>query len=112
MTETSGPGLRHVVGRWWPALVGLVGVVSLIDIKPWKPSDPTAAILPGLAVAYLVFGAARRQLGRPGVLRLQILGLLIFGGCALLGVLVEPEIGHWEPRGSAMRHGMSRTTAT
>src|SRR5688572_13982333 len=70
----AGGALLRAVGRWWPALLGLTGIVSLIDIEPWQPSDPTTVILPGLAVAYLVLGAVRRQLRRPGVLRLEIVG--------------------------------------
>jgi hypothetical protein len=88
-------GLLRMAGRWWPALAGLTGVAGLINLQPWRPSDPTTVILPGLAVAYLLFGAVRRQLGRPGILRLEIVGLVIFGGCALVAVFVDPEVGHY-----------------
>ena len=95
--ETAAAGnLLRVARRWWPALLGtLIGVVGLLNIEPWVPTDPTTMLIPALAVAYLVFGAARKQLRRPGVLRLQLLGLAIFGGCAVLAVLVDPAAGHY-----------------
>jgi hypothetical protein len=90
----SGPLL--LVARWWPALVGVAaGVIGLIDLKPWDRTDPPTLILPGLAIAYLVFGAARGQFRRPGVLRLEIVGLVVFGGCALVAVLVDPRAGQY-----------------
>jgi hypothetical protein len=107
VTDTSGgeqatvlgtgapPSLWHLTTRWWPALVGVaVGVINLVGLEPWRPSDPTTVVLPGLAIAYLVFGAVRRQLRRPGILRLQLVGLVVFGGCALAAALVDPEAGH------------------
>ncbi len=52
-------------------------------------------MLVGLPVAYLVFGAVRGRLRRPGVLRMQIVGLVIFGGAALVAVLVDADAGHY-----------------
>jgi small basic protein len=99
MTETTTghrSGLLNLAARWWPALAGLaLGILVLIDADPWQPSEPTTVLLPVLAIAYLVFGAVRGQLRRQGVLRLQMVGLIIFGGCALLAVLVAPEVGHY-----------------
>jgi hypothetical protein len=90
----SGP--LGVLTRWWPALVGLAaGVAGLLDVEPWHRADPPTLILPGLAIAYLVFGAVRGQFRRPGVLRLEIVGLVIFAGCALLAVLVDPRAGQY-----------------
>jgi hypothetical protein len=89
-------GLLHLAVRWWPALAGLaLGLALLIDIEPWRPTEPTTVLLPGLAIAYLVFGAVRGQLRRRGVLRLQTVGLVIYGGCALVAVLVDPAVGHY-----------------
>ena len=90
----SGP--LGVLTRWWPALVGVAaGVVILLTVEPWTRADPPNLTLPGLAIAYLVFGAVRGQFRRPGVLRLEIVGLVIFGGCALLAVLVDPRAGQY-----------------
>ncbi|MGH3927027.1 MAG: hypothetical protein ACRDTT_29865, partial [Pseudonocardiaceae bacterium] len=75
--------------RWWPGLAGLaLGIAGLLDIQPWSPSDRTTWILPVFALAYLIFGAARGQLRRPGVLTLETAGLLGFGALALVALLV------------------------
>ncbi|TWF80279.1 hypothetical protein FHX44_116222 [Pseudonocardia hierapolitana] len=90
----SGP--LRLLSRWWPALIGMAaGVVSLLTVEPWTRTDPPTLLLPGLAIAYLVFGAVRGRLRRPGVLRLEIVGLVVFGGCALLAVLVDPRAGQY-----------------
>lgn len=89
-------GPLRLLARWWPALIGVAaGVVSLLAVEPWTRTDPPTLLLPGLAIAYLVFGAVRGRLRRPGVLRLEIVGLLVFGGCALLAVLVDPRAGQY-----------------
>lgn len=98
--DTSEPSARsgplRVLVRWWPAFVGVAGgVVTLLSLEPWTRTDPATLLLPGLAIAYLVFGAARGQFRRPGVLRLEIVGLVVFGGCALLAVLVDPRAGQY-----------------
>jgi hypothetical protein len=98
--DTSDPGARsgplRVLARWWPALVGVAaGVVLLFNVEPWTRADPPTLLLPALAIAYLVFGAVRGQFRRPGVLRLEIIGLVVFGGCALLAVLVDPRAGQY-----------------
>ena len=98
--DTSEPDARsgplRLLARWWPALVGVAGgVAGLLTIAPWTRTDPPTLLLPGLAIAYLVFGAARGRFRRPGVLRLEIVGLIVFGGCALLAVLVDPRAGQY-----------------
>ena len=59
------------------------------------PSAAPTWILPLLALSYLVFGAARGQLRRPGVLRLQTIGLLGFTGLTLVALSVDPLIGQY-----------------
>lgn len=112
MTDTAidldirGPGNRdaarassgwlRAVLRWWPVFAGLaLGVEGLLDIQPWSPSDRTTWILPVFALAYLIFGAARGQLRRPGVLTLQTAGLFAFGAIALLALFLDPVVGHY-----------------
>jgi hypothetical protein len=44
------PSRRRLAVRWWPALAGLpLSIVVLVQLEPWRPSNPTTAILPGLA---------------------------------------------------------------
>jgi len=93
---TASSGRLRAVLRWWPVLAGLaLGVAGLLDIQPWTPSDTTTWILPVFALAYLIFGAARGQLCRPGVLRVQTAGLLGFGALALCALFLDPAVGHY-----------------
>lgn len=95
-SETGSSGWLRTVWRWWPGLAGLaLGIEGLLDIQPGPPSDRTAWILPVFALAYLIFGAARGQLRRPGVLTLQTAGLLGFGALALLTLFLDPAVGHY-----------------
>ncbi|MGH2393714.1 MAG: hypothetical protein ACRDGH_09515 [Candidatus Limnocylindria bacterium] len=113
--ETASSRWLRPLRRWWPGLAGLaLGVVGLLDIQPWAPSDRTTWILPIFALPYLVFGAVRGQLRRPGVLALQTAGLLGFGALALLALFLDPVVGHYvvPPGGSATPSGTSPTTAT
>lgn len=92
----TGHGVIQLLRRWWPPLLGLaLGPVALLDIEPWEASDPTTAILPCLAIAYLVFGVLRGQFRRPGTLTLEVAGFVVFGACALVAALVSPEAGHY-----------------
>lgn len=94
--ETASSGRLRIVRRWWPAFAALgLGIVGLLHVEPWTPADPTTWLLPVLALVYLIFGAARGRLRRPGVLVLQIAGLLGFGALALLALFLDPAVGHY-----------------
>ncbi|MGH3999554.1 MAG: hypothetical protein ACRDTJ_19090, partial [Pseudonocardiaceae bacterium] len=94
--ETALSVLLRAVRRWWPATAALAfGIATHLDIQPWTPSDTTTLVLPVLALVYLIFGAARGHLRRPGVLPLQTAGLLGFGAVALLAMFLDPAVGHY-----------------
>ena len=96
--ETTGPRLGRLtpLARWWPALVGLaIGVIGLLDLQPWSRSDPPTWMPIGLALAYLVFGMVRGQLHRPDVLRLELLGLVLFTGTVVVALLVDTSAGQY-----------------
>lgn len=89
-----------VVRRWWPAAAALAfGLALHLDIhrnlQPWTPSSILTSLLPVLALVYLVFGLARGQLQRPGVLTIQLAGLVGFGALALLALFLDPSVGHY-----------------
>jgi hypothetical protein len=73
----------------------VLGGVGLADLGPFEPSSPATWLLPVLALAYLVFGALRGVLRRPGVLRRQLAGLLGFAAVALAGLVVAPAVGQY-----------------
>ena len=104
------PGVRATrsvvsVARWWPALVGLaLGTLGLVDLQPWARSDPPTWLPVGLALAYLVFGLVRGQLQRPNVLRLELAGLLLFGGTVVLAFIVPTSIGQYVAGAAWLTH--------
>ncbi|MGH3768765.1 MAG: hypothetical protein ACRDS0_26400 [Pseudonocardiaceae bacterium] len=103
----ASSGWRHGVLRWWPIGAGLaLGVAVLLDVQPWAPAGITTWWLPVLALIYLIFGAARGQLGRPGVLRLQTAALLGFGAIALIALFLDPAVGHYVVAAGWFGHAM------
>jgi hypothetical protein len=102
----SSGWLRGVL-RWLPLGAGLaLGVAAILDVEPWTPFDITTWLLPVLALIYLIFGAARGKLRRPGVLRLQTAGLLGFGAVALLALFLDPAVGHYVVAAGWFGHAM------
>ncbi|SDM38505.1 hypothetical protein [Allokutzneria albata] len=92
--------MTKTLSHRWPLALGIVlglsqGLTDVLGGVPWVPSSVTTWMLPVLALAYLVFGAARGELGQPGVLTTQLLGLLGFGVLAAVALVVEPEIGRY-----------------
>jgi hypothetical protein len=86
----------RLAARWWPALVGLtIGIIGLVDLQPWRRADPPTVIPIGLALAYLIFGAARHQFHRPGVLRTELIGLAVFTAGVVLALLIDPTAGQY-----------------
>lgn len=99
MTDTLAQQKTSKVGVLLrrPAIwLGIVlGGVGLADLGPYEPSSPVTWLLPVFALAYLVFGALRGVLRWPGVLRLQVAGLLGFTAVALAGLVVDPVLGQY-----------------
>jgi hypothetical protein len=95
MAHPAGETLRGVLLR--PAvMVGVAfGVFGFMDLGPFESSSPPTWILPLLALSYLVFGAARGQLRRPGALGLQAGGLVGFTVLALVAFFMDPVIGQY-----------------
>jgi hypothetical protein len=88
--------LVRLLARWWPALLGLaIGVIGLIDLQPWRRADPPTVMPIGLALAYLVFGAVRGHLHRPGVLKVELVGLGVFVAGVLLALVVDSSAGQY-----------------
>jgi hypothetical protein len=87
--------LRGVLVRPAVWLGVALGVLGFADLGSFEPSAAPTWILPLLALSYLVFGAARGQLRRPGVLRMQTVGLLGFTALALVALLVDSHVGQY-----------------
>ncbi|MFC7330669.1 hypothetical protein [Marinactinospora rubrisoli] len=88
---TRASGVLAAIGHRWPTGLGIaLAVATFVDGVP--PSTSLAGILVAMPVCYLVFGALRGELRRPGVLALQTAGLLGFGGLALLALSVDADL--------------------
>ena len=106
MDDTAMDEVRGM-GRWGEAMLRGVlvrpavwlgialGVLGFADLGSFEPSAAPTWILPLVALSYLVFGAARGGLRRPGVLGLQTVGLLGFTALALVALFVDPDVGQY-----------------
>ncbi|ADD40010.1 hypothetical protein [Stackebrandtia nassauensis] len=87
----------------WPLLVtGLAAVIGLrvLDLIP------LAAVWWAIALVVLVWGAFDGHLAKSGTLRVQALGMLIFGGLGLLGLIVDPELARYLIAAGWFFHGV------
>ena len=80
--------------RWSAWVVLLAGFVVMVVFQDLLDSgiDPSAVLLIA-ALVFVVVGALRGQLRRPGGLTLQAAGMLGFGVVALMALYVEPFLG-------------------
>ncbi|HZA05704.1 MAG TPA: hypothetical protein VE617_14160 [Propionibacteriaceae bacterium] len=88
-------------GASWPILI--VSAALLFGLQLQSSIDPTVAIL-ALATAVAVGGLFRRS-GR-GELLIQTGGLVVFGGLALVGLLVAPEVARYVLAAGWFGHGV------
>jgi hypothetical protein len=79
--------------RRWSAWVLLLAGLPLTNfIPPISGIDPSVVLL-AAAPVFLVLGAARGQLRKPGGLPLQTAGMLAFGSIVLVALYVAPDLG-------------------
>ena len=103
LTSISGAlaALRHR----WPTWLALALVfATFIDGVPGAES--LAALLVFMPLCYLIFGAVRGELGRPGVLILQAAALLAFGALALTALSVDDTLGRYLLAAGWLIHGV------
>jgi hypothetical protein len=87
----------------WPVLV--VGIIPFIALRALDVIAP-AAVFSAVALAVLVWGAVDGQLRRPDPFGVQALGMLGFGALALVGLVVDPDLGRWLVAAGFFLHGM------
>jgi hypothetical protein len=88
-------------GASWPVL--LASIALLFALQRQDRVDPTVVIL-ALATAVAVTGLFRRE-GRGEVL-VQTGGLVLFGGLALIGLTVAPEVARYVLAAGWFFHGV------
>ncbi len=88
-------------GASWPVLVASIGLLFLLQLQSWV--NPTVAIL-ALASAIAVVGLSRRP--DRSELLIQTGGLILFGGLALVGLIVAPEAARYVLAAGWFGHGV------
>ena len=78
--------------RWFAWVVLFAGLALLSFFPSTSRIDPSVVLLIA-AAGFLVVGAARGLLRRPGGLPLQAAGMLVFGAGMLVALYVEPIFG-------------------
>jgi hypothetical protein len=87
----------------WPVIAVLfVATFALLELDVVPPSTVFAAI----ALIVLVWGAVDGQLRRPDQFRVQALGMLGFGALALVGLVVDPDLGRYLVAAGWFLHGI------
>ncbi|MER5335429.1 hypothetical protein [Micromonospora sp. NPDC002717] len=89
------PVPRHrlvaALARRWPTGLALLMTLDML-LDPWVPPAPFLLALPA---AYLLIGAARRQLGERRMLVLQLAGLAGWAAVALVATVVDGRLAGW-----------------
>jgi hypothetical protein len=87
----------------WPVVaVALLAVLALQALDVVAP----AAVLAAVALIVLVWGVVDGQLLRPGAFRVQALGMLGFGALALVGLIMDPDLGRYLVAAGWLLHGV------
>ncbi|MEU7005091.1 hypothetical protein, partial [Nonomuraea sp. NPDC046570] len=89
-TTASGRFAAAMVRRWptWLALV-----VTIDNwVEPFVPAPVLMLVLPG---AYLVIGAARKQLREPGMLALQLGGFVAYVALVVVAMSVDESLARY-----------------
>lgn len=90
-------------GASWPVLaVLLTAMIALRALDMVAPS----AVFVTVALIVLVWGAVRGKLHRPGMFRVQALGMVGFGALALVGLAVDPDLGRYLVAAGWFLHGI------
>ncbi|ORT55670.1 hypothetical protein BKD26_31320 [Streptomyces sp. CB03238] len=93
------------LGHRWPTVLALALVVAtFVDGVP--PVRLLAALLIVMPLCYLLFGSLRGELRRPGVLVIQIAGLLGFAAVALVALAVDGALGLYVVAAGWLAHGV------
>jgi len=86
----------------WPVLV--VGTTAIVALQIVDVS-PTSVFLVATMIV-LVWSAAGGHLHRPGMLRLQAIGMVGFGAVSLIGLAVDPDLGRYVVAAGWFFHGV------
>ena len=96
--------IAAVARRSWTRSV-LVGVIGLFVLLRLQDRVEPAVVLMAIALAAVLWGAARGRLVQPSFL-LQIAGLVAFAALATAGFLLAPDVGRYVIAAGWFAHGL------
>lgn len=94
----------RVPRRWsWPVAIAAVAAVTAV-----RALDviSLASFLGTAMLAMLVWSAVRKDLHKPGMVRVQALGAIGFGALALAGLALDPQVGIYLVAAGWFLHGV------
>jgi len=77
------------------AWVVLLAGIAVLTVIPFTSEVVPSVVFLAVALVFLVVGAARGELRKPGGLTLQSVGLLVFGSVVLAALYVDPGLGSY-----------------
>jgi hypothetical protein len=91
--------------RWatWPLLAASFAVIFLLRMT--DVLSP-AALFSAVALVVLVWSVLDGHLAGSGTLQVQALGMLVFGGLGLVGLVVDPDVGRYLVAAGWLFHGV------
>ncbi|WP_053203227.1 hypothetical protein [Jiangella muralis] len=87
----------------WPLLAAGFAVIFLLRALDLISSG---VVFWAVALVVLVWNAIGGRLWRDGTLQLQAVGMLVFGGIGLAGLVVDPELGRYLVAAGWLFHGV------
>ncbi|MFI1196389.1 hypothetical protein ACH4T9_24485 [Micromonospora sp. NPDC020750] len=89
-------------GLSWPVLAVCVLLITGLRLA----EIPATAVIVLVALGALIWSAIGGHALRPGMIRIQALGMLAFGALALLGLAVDPDLGRYLVAAGWLFHGI------
>jgi len=88
------------------AWVVLLAGIAVLTVVPFTSEVVPSVIFLAVALIFLVVGAARGELRKPGGLTLQSVGMFVFGLVVLAALYVDPDLGSYLVAFALLGHGV------
>jgi hypothetical protein len=93
MSASEPRSLTTAIKNLWPIVLGIA--VGLVVIQGLELDASLSVLALVIAAIYLPIGAVRKQLGRPHVLWLETLGVIVFAALALGALYVDRQLAQF-----------------
>jgi hypothetical protein len=93
MSAIEPRSLTTAIKNLWPIVLGIA--VGLVVIQGLELDASLSVLALVIAAIYLPIGAVRKQLGRPHVLWLETLGVIVFAALALGALYVDRQLAQF-----------------